>query len=85
VRTGFVGDPEPEEEAILAAWDRELAAFLAAPWPVIVIGDEVGWSLVPMERDVRRFHDLAGFLNQKTAAAATEAWLMVAGYPVRLK
>jgi adenosyl cobinamide kinase/adenosyl cobinamide phosphate guanylyltransferase len=34
---------------------------------------------------VRRFHDLAGFLNQKTAAAATEAWLMVAGCPVRLK
>jgi len=84
-KTGFVGDPEPEEEAILAAWDRELAAFLAAPWPVIVIGDEVGWSLVPMERDVRRFHDLAGFLNQRTAAAATEAWLMVAGCPVRLK
>ncbi len=84
-KTGYGGDPALDDEAILAAWDRELAAFLASPWPVIVIGDEVGWSLVPMERELRRFRDLAGFLNQKTAAAATEAWLMVAGCPVRLK
>jgi len=85
VKTGFGGAPALDDEAILAAWDGELAAFLAAPWPAIVIGDEVGWSLVPMERELRRFRDLAGFLNQKTAAAATEAWLMVAGQPVRLK
>ena len=85
VKTGYGGDPALDDDAILAAWDYELAAFLAAPWPVIVIGDEVGWSLVPMERELRRFRDLAGFLNQKTAAAATEAWLMVAGQPIRLK
>ena len=85
VKTGFGGDPALDDEAILAEWDRELAAFRAARFPVIVIGDEVGWSLVPMEREMRRFRDLAGFLNQKTAAAATEAWLMVAGCPIRLK
>jgi adenosylcobinamide kinase / adenosylcobinamide-phosphate guanylyltransferase len=85
VKTGYGGDPALDDEAILAVWDRELAAFLAAPWPVIVIGDEVGWSLVPVERELRRFRDLAGFLNQKTAAAASEAWLMVAGQAVRLK
>jgi adenosylcobinamide kinase / adenosylcobinamide-phosphate guanylyltransferase len=85
VKAGFADAPALDDEAILAEWDRELAAFLAAPWPVIVIGDEVGWSLVPMERELRRFRDLAGFLNQRTAAAATEAWLMVAGQAVRLK
>lgn len=84
-KTGYIGDPALDDEVILAAWDRELSAFRTARWPVIVIGDEVGWSLVPMERQLRRFRDLAGFLNQKTAAAATEAWLMVAGYSVRLK
>ncbi len=85
LKMGFGGAPALDDEAILAAWDRELAAFVAGPWPVIVIGDEVGWSLVPMERELRRFRDLAGFLNQETAAAATEAWLMVAGQPIRLK
>jgi adenosylcobinamide kinase / adenosylcobinamide-phosphate guanylyltransferase len=85
VKAGYGGDPALDDEAILAAWDRELAAFLAAPWPVVVIGDEVGWSLVPVEREMRRFRDLSGFLNQKTAAAASEAWLMVAGCRGRLK
>ena len=44
VKTGFAGAPALDDEAILATWDRELAAFREAPWPVIVIGDEVGWS-----------------------------------------
>lgn len=73
------------DDAILAAWSRELERFRAAPWPVVVIGDEIGWSPVPMDPALRRFRDLAGFLGQRTAAAATEAWLMVAGCPVRLK
>ena len=84
-KTGYGGGTALDDGAILAGWDRELAAFRAARFPVIVIGDEVGWSLVPMEREMRRFRDLAGFLNQRTAAAATEAWLMVAGCPIRLK
>jgi len=34
---------------------------------------------------LRRFRDLAGWLGQRTAAAADEAWLLVAGCPLRLK
>jgi adenosyl cobinamide kinase/adenosyl cobinamide phosphate guanylyltransferase len=41
--------------------------------------------LVPPDRETRRFRDLAGTLAQLTAAAADEAWLMVAGCPLRLK
>ncbi len=73
------------DEAILADWRDQLARLAAAPFPVIVVGDEVGWSLVPMERELRRFRDLMGQLGQLTAAAAAEAWLFVAGCPVRLK
>jgi adenosyl cobinamide kinase/adenosyl cobinamide phosphate guanylyltransferase len=84
-RTGFGGREGMSDDAILAAWSRELDGFRAAPWPTVIIGDEVGWSLVPMDADLRRFRDLAGFLGQRTAAAASEAWLMVAGCGVRLK
>jgi adenosylcobinamide kinase/adenosylcobinamide-phosphate guanylyltransferase len=38
-----------------------------------------------MDRGLRRFRDLAGLLGQRTAARASEAWLMVAGCGVRLK
>lgn len=73
------------DEEIMAAWDRQLDRVKRAPWPVIVVGNEVGWSPVPEHPVTRRFRDLAGTLGQRTAAAADEAWLMVAGCPVRLR
>ena len=76
---------ERPDEEILKAWEAELAGFTAAPFPVIVVGDEIGWSPVPMDARLRRFRDLVGMLGQRTAAAADEAWLIVAGCPVRLK
>jgi adenosylcobinamide kinase/adenosylcobinamide-phosphate guanylyltransferase len=76
---------DQDEASLIAAWQRQLDGFHAAPYPVIVVGDEVGWGPVPMDRELRRFRDLAGLLGQRTAARASEAWLMVAGYGVRLK
>lgn len=84
--TLWLGDRFAEtDEAIVAAWEEELARAKAAPWPMIVVGNEVGWSLVPESAELRRFRDLAGTLGQRTAAAADEAWLCVAGCAVRLK
>lgn len=73
------------DEAILADWDRNLTAFRAFPWPTVVVGNELGWSPVPGSPELRRFRDLAGGLAQATARAADEAWLCVAGCPLRLK
>lgn len=84
--TLWLGDRFAEtDEAIVAAWDEELARAKTAPWPMVVVGNEVGWSLVPESAELRRFRDLAGTLSQRTAAAADEAWLCVAGCAVRLK
>ncbi|MDR3673760.1 MAG: bifunctional adenosylcobinamide kinase/adenosylcobinamide-phosphate guanylyltransferase [Holophaga sp.] len=84
--TLWLGDRmEASDEAILAAWDRQLRLFAEAPWPVLLVSNEVGWSPVPEQPMVRRFRDLAGWLNQRTASAAGEAWLSVAGCRVRLK
>ncbi|NJO54814.1 MAG: bifunctional adenosylcobinamide kinase/adenosylcobinamide-phosphate guanylyltransferase [Bacteroidales bacterium] len=76
---------EQADDDILSAWEAELAGLKALPFPVIVVGDEIGWSPVPMDASLRRFRDLVGILGQRTAAVADEAWLMVAGCPVRLK
>ena len=73
------------DDAILSDWSAQLVAFKKAPWPIIIVSNELGWSLVPPDRETRRFRDLAGTLAQLTAAAADEAWLMVAGCPLRLK
>ncbi len=76
---------EADDKTILAEWDALLAAFRTAPWPVVIVGNEIGWAPVPVEPELRRFRDLAGWLAQRTAAAADEAWLMVAGCAVPLK
>lgn len=76
---------DQDDDAILAAWETQLAAFRAAPFPVLIVGNEVGWSPVPERALTRRFRDLAGWLAQRSAAAADEAWLLVAGCPLRLK
>ena len=84
--TLWLGDRmEGSDAAILAAWDQQLEAFARAPWPVILVSNEVGWSRVPEQPRARRFRDLAGWLNQRCAAAAAEAWLCVAGCRIPMK
>lgn len=76
---------DASDERILADWQALLDHLRLAPHPSVIVSNEVGWSLVPEHQELRRFRDLAGWLGQATAAAADEAWLCVAGCPVRLK
>lgn len=76
---------DSSDDEILATWDRELRALREAAWPAVVVGNEVGWGPVPDSPFLRRFRDLAGWLGQRTASAADESWLLVAGCPLRLK
>lgn len=71
-------DPEAEGDA--------LAAFVAAaPGPIVLVSNEVGAGIVPMNALARRFQDAQGQLNQKIAAAAASVFLVSAGQPLRLK
>ncbi len=81
----LAGRLEASDEGILDGWQRLLAYLQQAPWLTVIVGNEVGWSLVPVEPELRRFRDLAGWLGQATAREADEAWLLVAGCPLRLK
>ena len=76
---------ERADDAVLAEWDAVLNALKAGAAPAVIVGNEIGWSPVPESAELRRFRDLAGWLAQRTAAAADEAWLMVSGCPLRLK
>jgi adenosylcobinamide kinase/adenosylcobinamide-phosphate guanylyltransferase len=50
-----------------------------------IVSNEVGFGIVPDNPLARRFRDLAGFLNQRIAQTADEAYLMAAGIPVKIK
>ena len=49
---------------------------------VVLVTNEVGWGIVPGNLLARQFRDLAGWANQRIAAAASEVVLMVAGMPM---
>lgn len=53
--------------------------------PLTFVTNEVGGGIVPENALARRYRDEAGEMNQKLAAAVDEAYLVVAGCPVRIK
>ncbi len=62
-----------------------LEALMAAPGPVVLVGNEIGLGVIPLGREVRQFVDTLGTLNQRVAAACGRVTLMAAGLPLCLK
>ncbi len=55
------------------------------PSSSIIVSNEVGMGIVPVDPLGRRFRDLAGMANQKIAEAAQTVVFMVSGMPLFLK
>lgn len=76
----MLGDRDPEAEG-----DRLLAALTAATGPVVLVSNEVGLGIVPMDALSRAFVDHAGRLHQRLAQAADWVRFLAAGLPLDLK
>ncbi len=77
--------PVGEVEAhVLAAADAIGAELAEASVPVVLVTNEVGLGVVPVERSGRLFRDLLGTVNQRVAEACDEVHLVVAGRVLRL-
>lgn len=64
---------------------RLLESLPALPGHVILVSNEVGWGIVPMNELARRFADEQGRLNQAVAAVCDRVTLVAAGLPLTLK
>ena len=62
-----------------------LGAIEARSGPAVIVSDELGLGMVPMDAGMRAFRDLQGLAHQRVATIADEAYLLVGGLPIALK
>lgn len=62
-----------------------IAALQACPGRVVVVTNELGWSIVPENALARAFRDAQGRLNQALAGAAGLVVAVISGLPLVLK
>lgn len=74
------GDPDIIKEA-----DHLIQAMKQSPASFIVVTNEVGMGIVPVDPISRRFRDLSGMINQKIAEGAGAVIYTVSGIPLFLK
>ena len=60
-------------------------AGLSGNCSVLLVSNEVGQGIVPIEKMAREFRDHAGRLHQDIAAVVPNVWFVTAGLPQKLK
>lgn len=80
---------ERDPHAVEARLDDEAAqlanAMNESPALVIVVGEQVGWDVVPVTASARVFRDVLGRMEQRIGAFAERAYLVVAGFALDLR
>ncbi|MFQ5480283.1 MAG: bifunctional adenosylcobinamide kinase/adenosylcobinamide-phosphate guanylyltransferase [Thermodesulfobacteriota bacterium] len=73
------------DDEISGRVDGLAAVMSVSTSAVVVVSNDVGGGITPLNAMARRFADLSGFMNQRMAAAADEVYYITAGIPRRLK
>lgn len=76
---------ELDDESIDARCVALTAALVGAPFPVVVVSNEVGLGIVPEHSLSRRFRDAAGRLHQRLSRVADEVHFAAMGTVLRLR
>jgi adenosylcobinamide kinase/adenosylcobinamide-phosphate guanylyltransferase len=79
------GEAAPDAAQVEADGDALCDAFAASAATVVLVSEEVGWSVVPDHPSGRLFRDSLGRLNQRLALQADRAYLVVSGFALDLR
>jgi len=78
----MAGEPESQ---ILSRTEAFIEAIQKIPQSVIIVSNEVGYGIVPVNDIARQFRDIMGTVNQRLAACADVVVWTVVGLPQILK
>jgi adenosylcobinamide kinase / adenosylcobinamide-phosphate guanylyltransferase len=73
------------DEQVLELARALLRATRTSTARVVVVTNELGLGLIPMDASARGFRDLAGKANQLCAGEADEVYFVVSGMPIQIK
>jgi adenosylcobinamide kinase / adenosylcobinamide-phosphate guanylyltransferase len=80
-----LGDDPARVDAVLDGEFADVCAAIADhDGPVVIVSDEIGLGLVPLDPLGRAFRDLLGMAHQRLVARSDAAWFMVAGRAIAL-
>jgi adenosylcobinamide kinase/adenosylcobinamide-phosphate guanylyltransferase len=74
-----------QAETLEQRMDELCEAVKQASGKLVLVSNEVGWSIVPENALARAFRDQQGRLNQRIAALCEQVTLVAAGLPLVLK
>ncbi len=74
-----------QESQIFARTEAFIEAIQKIPQSVIIVSNEVGYGIVPVNDIARQFRDIMGTVNQRLAACADVVVWTIAGLPQILK
>ena len=74
-------DADRSLEEAKCEWNR----FLQKDMSLIVVSNELGMGIHPVEESARQFADLQGWMNQHIARQASQVFLMISGIPIKIK
>jgi adenosylcobinamide kinase/adenosylcobinamide-phosphate guanylyltransferase len=78
-------DSAADAGALEAAGEALCDALAQSAARVVLVSEEVGWSVVPDHPSGRLFRDTLGRLNQRLAGQAERAYLVVSGFALDLR
>ena len=74
-------DADRTLEEAKAEWDQ----FVQKEMNLIVVSNELGMGVHPVEESARKFADLQGWMNQYIAQQSSVVFLMISGIPMKIK
>jgi len=74
-----------KDEEIIQEVEKVCSLLAELKSQVVLVSNEVGSGIVPIEHLARRFQDLQGKANQMLAQVCQEVYFMIAGIPLKIK